>query len=654
MSQQNQSSSDDTSFTFANAAPAQAINDTPGSAESGGGGMVSHRGPESGASSNSFMVISQTGSLRGSANKSTSARSPRSTRTRALDSGDTGGRSPSGAAMREGEVSKSATSSKRNSSGSAARNESEARLRHQLQHNIDKLERSEQARTELENRLTLYQDALAHRDQMINNVEVYSHQHHEEYQEHVNSEMEFMRNSLITAYNLLDEQSNALAEAHLMDEGSTRRIYELGQRGELAEAGAAHIVQESMAMRRRYHSELENASQLLREQQEMSEAMASHYRQDGLQLREACARYVNEKETANKEEMELLKQRLAESSQMTVVNNEMVMEDGQRAVALRDERVGEVQTAINELTASLARKDDIIAAKDSATRDHFAKVRDMANMAQKKEDEHLWKNNELQVEINNLMKLNENEIASKEWYENRFTDEKAEYRRFRYTELQAFKDREVNIEAVKDELMDENMKLIESNNQLRSRIAELIGSRFSTGGDEANIKAIGELNDELHRANLEIHRLQEGIECNPNLTEALVDAEEAEADRWKKLYQTACAERDATIRKNDSLKLSLHDAKWAIKSMPASWNTVAPTAAVPASPSALPPTSLAPQTLASTAKTPSFAVSTSTPKGTPKASSSRSHGFALPHPPSVNSAIDIHCQQDQQRNGRSS
>ena len=366
---------------------------------------------------------------------------------------------------------------------------------------------------------------------MISNVEVYSHQHHEEYQEHVNSEMEFMRNSLITAYNLLDEQSNALAEAHLMDEGSTRRIHELGQRGELAEAGAAHIIQESMAMRRRYHSELENASQLLREQQEMSEAMASHYRQDGLQLREACAQYVNEKEMENKEEMELLKQRLAESSQMMAANNEMVMEHGQRAVALRDERVAEMQTTINELTASLARKDDIIAAKDSATRDHFAKVRDMANLAHKKEDEHLWK---LQVEINNLMKLNENEIASKEWYENRFTDEKAEYRRFRYTELQAFKDREVNIEAVKDELMDENMKLIESNNQLRSRIVELIGSRFSNGGDEANIKVIGELKEELHRANQEIHRLQEGIECNPNLTEALVNAEEAEADRWKK------------------------------------------------------------------------------------------------------------------------
>ena len=37
---------------------------------------------------------------------------------------------------------------------------------------------------------------------------------------------------------------------------------------------------------------------------------------------------------------------------------------------------------------------------------------------------------------------------------------RTEYRKFRYTELQAFKDREVNVEAVKDELMDENMKLI--------------------------------------------------------------------------------------------------------------------------------------------------------------------------------------------------
>ena len=450
-----------------------------------------------------------------------------------------------------------------------------------------------------------------------------------------------MRRSLIDAYNLLDEQSNALAEAHLMDEGSTQRIYELGQRGQLAEAGAAHIVQESMAMRRRYHSELENTSQLIREQQEVSEAMANHYRQDGLQLREACAQYVNEKEMANKEEMEILKQKLVESSQMMVVNNEMVMEHGQQAVALRDGQLAEMQSTINELTASLRRKDDIIAAKDSATRDHFTKVRDLANMAQKKEDEYLMKRNELQVEIRSLMKLNENEMASKEWHEERFIEEKNEYRRFRYTELQAFRDRELTVEAVKDELMDENMKLIKSNNQLRTRVAELLGSRLGISSDEASAKAIEELHEELRKANLEIGRLQEGIECNPYLTEALVNAEEAEAERYKKLYKTACAEREATIRKNDSLKLSLHDAKLAMQSMPASWNAPASTTAVPASPSALPPRSLASRTKTSAAKTPSFAVSIATPRGTPKApSSTKSNTVAVPNPPDATSAID--------------
>ena len=76
MSQQPQSSSNETNFSFAPAAPAQAINDTPGSAESGGGGTVSYRAPGSGAFSNSFTMVSRTGSLRGSANRSTSARSP--------------------------------------------------------------------------------------------------------------------------------------------------------------------------------------------------------------------------------------------------------------------------------------------------------------------------------------------------------------------------------------------------------------------------------------------------------------------------------------------------------------------------------------------------------------------------------------------------
>ena len=160
-------------------------------------------------------------------------------------------------------------------------------------------------------------------------------------------------------------------------------------------------------------------------------------------------------------------------------------------------------------------------------------------MAHLKEDEHLWEKNKLQVEINHLMKLNENEIASKEWYEKRFLEEKAEYREFKYTELQVFKDRENSLEVVKDEFMDENVALIESNRQLRSRIAELIGSRINIVGDEVNAKMIEELKEELHKANLE------GIEANPNLTETLVNVEEEEeAERWKKMYRLVCNERD--------------------------------------------------------------------------------------------------------------
>ena len=77
MSQQPQSRSNETNFSFAPAAPAQAISDTPGSAESEGGGTVSYRAPGSGASSNSFTMLSVAGSHRGSAKRSTSAKSHR-------------------------------------------------------------------------------------------------------------------------------------------------------------------------------------------------------------------------------------------------------------------------------------------------------------------------------------------------------------------------------------------------------------------------------------------------------------------------------------------------------------------------------------------------------------------------------------------------
>ena len=106
------------------------------------------------------------------------------------------------------------------------------------------------------------------------------------------------------------------------------------------------------------------------------------------------------------------------------------------------------------------------------------------------------------------------------------------------------------------------------------------------------------------------------------------------------MYHLVCTERDAAIRKNADLSLSLREAKKAMTSMPASSSMAVPATPTPASPSTLPPTSLFPSVTASKAKTPSFAVSGATPVGTPKGSSTaKSHGYARPPPPSVGGAI---------------
>ena len=453
-----------------------------------------------------------------------------------------------------------------------------------------------------------------------------------------------MRVSLIDAHHVLEEQTLALAEAHLQDEGSTMRIIELEKRGQLAEAGAAHIVRESMEMREKYLTELENASQLIRQQHDTSEAVTAHFRQDGLQLREACAQYVHDRENANKEEMEQLKLRLSERSQMMVDNNETIMEYGQQAVAERDEQMVEMRSVIDELNANLVHKDNLIAYRDDANRNHIVKVRDMKNLVHEKEEEYNRRSNELHMEIRSLMKMNENESAAREWYIDRFNSEKYdEFRQFKHDELSAFKDREVTIERIKEEIMDENVALIESNHQLRTRIAELLGAQFNAGSNEANDKVIEELREELRKANLEIDRLQETVESNPKLTEALIDAEEAEADRYKKLYQTACSERDHAIRKNDSLKLSLHDARTAMNPVPTSWNRAIARGTAPTSSSSMPPTNPNPRATAIAGMTPSFVVPISTPMGTPKASNpvkNQSPSLLPPPSPGLNSAID--------------
>ena len=50
----------------------------------------------------------------------------------------------------------------------------------------------------------------------------------------------------------------------------------------------------------------------------------------------------------------------------------------------------------------LSHKDNLIAIRDDANRDHIVKVRDMKNMIQEREEEYNRKHNELEVEIRSL------------------------------------------------------------------------------------------------------------------------------------------------------------------------------------------------------------------------------------------------------------
>ena len=86
------------------------------------------------------------------------------------------------------------------------------------------------------------------------------------------------------------------------------------------------------------------------------------------------AQYVNDREKANKEEMEPLAMMLEANSQELTMNNEMVMEHGRQAVAVRDERVAEMQIAINELSESLVKKDVIIEQRNERIKELVGRV----------------------------------------------------------------------------------------------------------------------------------------------------------------------------------------------------------------------------------------------------------------------------------------
>lgn len=73
---------------------------------------------------------------------------------------------------------------------------------------------------------------------------------------------------------------------------------------------------------------------------------------------------------------------------MMAVNNEIVMEHGQQAVALRDERMAEMQTTINELAEGLKKNAGIIEIRGRTARERFERIQDMSNEAQQKDADH--------------------------------------------------------------------------------------------------------------------------------------------------------------------------------------------------------------------------------------------------------------------------
>lgn len=111
--------------------------------------------------------------------------------------------------------------------------------------------------------------------------------------------------------------------------------------------------------------------------------------------------------------------------------------------------------------------------------------------------------------------------------------------------------------------------------------------------ENAMDKLIEDLQAELRRANMDLKMLQESVESNPKLSEALLNVEEDEAGRWKKMHDMVAKERDEVVRKNATLYVELQEANRRLASRPSS-SAAAPVTPVPASPSTFPPTSLCP------------------------------------------------------------
>ena len=113
------------------------------------------------------------------------------------------------------------------------------------------------------------------------------------------------------------------------------------------------------------------------------------------------------------------------------MNNEMVVEHGRQAVALRDEHVAEMKAAINELSESLMKKDEIIEQKDHRIRDQADRIKLIADDYGHRSMLSAMEADNLKFEIQQLREINEAEVAHREYKLERIERDLAERKELR-------------------------------------------------------------------------------------------------------------------------------------------------------------------------------------------------------------------------------
>jgi plasmid stabilization system protein ParE len=337
----------------------------------------------------------------------------------------------------------------------------------------------------------------------------------------------------------MSEQSEALAEAHLMHEGSTMRIMELGRRNELVEDGARHIIRENEIARQRYHSELENAVRHIQEQHHNAEETAEKFRQQRERLQQECHEYVAEKEEMNRQEMASITSRLAANAEMVMVNNENLQANAQNAVMIKDQELVHMQGQIPESTENMRQKDLTIEDLKQKLRDQIAyagKLKTLSSMdidsaRMSLRDSELTLKNEI-IEQRRLMSNCEHECINERMSADQLRDKNM------------ILDNEASIKAVMENFKEKNAELSEDNYQLRLlRVTEILQGKWDDVASLPNSRVVGELRRELSRLQ------QEFRAKNSRIVERSATVDKRTTEEITKIL----IQRDDAILKNGTL-----------------------------------------------------------------------------------------------------